>query len=140
MSDGTPFFSRSRLDGSFSTETVVGGKKTVRGVLWQRPLGNDFLHGNVELRYRFRKLFRTGYLAGSAFYDLGRSFDEAPPADLFERGEEDDRWQQGLGVGLRVALHDTFVVALDVGLPVDPELDGPGAKSSTLASTGHSRH
>jgi len=128
MSDGAPFFSRSRLDGSFSTETVVGGKKTVRGVLWQRALGNDFLYGNVELRYRFRKLFRSGYLAGSAFYDFGRTFDDAPPADLFERGEEDDRWHQGLGVGLRVALHDTFVVALDVGFPVDAELDGPGAK------------
>jgi hypothetical protein len=128
MSDGAPFFTRSRLDGSFNTETVVGGKKTVRGILWQRAVGDDFLYGNLELRYRFARLSRTGYLAASAFYDLGRTFDEAPPAALFDRGGDRDRWHQGLGAGLRVALHDTFVVALDVGLAVDPDLDGPGPK------------
>lgn len=128
MSEGAPFFSRSRLDGSFNTETVVGGKKTVRGILWQRAVGDDFLYGNFELRYRFARLFSTGYLAGSAFYDLGRTFDEAPPEVLFDTGADEDTWHQGVGLGLRVALHDTFVVALDAGFAVDPDMDGPGPK------------
>jgi hemolysin activation/secretion protein len=128
MSEGAPFFTRSRLDGSFNTETVVGGKKTVRGIVWQRALGNDFLYGNAELRFRFARLFDTGYLAASTFYDLGRTFDEAPPESLFDRGDDQDRWHQGVGLGLRVALHDTFVVALDAALAVDPDLDGPGTK------------
>jgi hypothetical protein len=128
MSDGAPFFTLSRLDGSFRTETVVGGNKTVRGILWQRAVGRNFAYGNLELRYRFRSLFSTGYLAGSAFYDLGRTFDETPPEGMADRGEEQDRWHQGLGVGLRVAVNDTFVVACDVGLPLDPAMDGPGPK------------
>jgi len=128
ISDGAPFFSLSRLDGSFSTETAVGGKKTVRGILWQRALGERFLYGNLELRYRIMSLFDTGYLAGSAFYDLGRTFDEPPPANLVDRGDDQDRWHQGLGLGVRVALNDTFIVALDVGLPVDGAVDGSGAK------------
>ncbi len=128
VSDGAPFFSLSRLDGSFNTETALGGKKTVRGILWQRALGEDFLYGNLELRYRIRSLFDTGYLATSAFYDLGRTFDHPPPEDLADRGADQDRWHQGLGLGVRVAINDTFIVGLDVGLPVDSAMDGPGAK------------
>jgi outer membrane protein assembly factor BamA len=128
MSNGAPFFSLSRLDGSFGTETVVGGKKTVRGILWQRALGQRFVYGNLELRYRILTLFSTGYLAGSGFYDFGRTFDDPPPDDLADRGEEHDRWHQGLGVGLRVALNDTFILAFDIALPVDAAMDGPGAK------------
>jgi outer membrane protein assembly factor BamA len=128
MSNGAPFFSLSRLDGSFATETVVGGKKTVRGILWQRALGQRFAYGNLELRYRILPLFSTGYLAGSGFYDFGRTFDDPPPDDLADRGDDHDRWHQGLGVGLRVALNDTFIVAFDIALPVDSAMDGPGAK------------
>ena len=128
MSAGAPFFSLSRLDGSFITETAVGGKKTVRGILWQRALGERFLYGNLELRYRLLPLFRTGYLAGSAFYDFGRTLDRPPPGDMADRGDDRDRWHQGLGLGGRVALNATFIVALDVALPVDKTMDGPGLK------------
>ncbi len=128
MSDGAPFFTLSRLDGSFITETAVGGKKTVRGILWQRALGERFLYGNLELRYRVLSLFRTGYLAGSAFYDFGRTFDDQPPGNLADRGNNQDRWHQGLGLGGRVALNATFIVALDIALPADKLMDGPGLK------------
>jgi len=128
MSEGAPFFSLSRLDSSFGTETAVGGNKTVRGILWQRGLGESFLYGNLELRCRVLSLFDTGYLAGSAFYDAGRTFDEAPPDDMVDRGEHSDRWHQGLGLGVRVALNDTFIVALDAAVPVDGSMDGPGLK------------
>ncbi|UCH63978.1 MAG: BamA/TamA family outer membrane protein [Fidelibacterota bacterium] len=128
MSDGAPFFSLSRLDGSFVTETAVGGKKTVRGILWQRALGKRFLYGNLELRYRILSLFQTGYLAGCAFYDFGRTFDEPPPDTMTDRGDDQDRWHRGLGIGGRAAPHSTFIVALDLALPVDKRMDGPGLK------------
>ncbi|MFC1543278.1 BamA/TamA family outer membrane protein [Candidatus Neomarinimicrobiota bacterium] len=128
MSAGAPFFSLSRLDGSFITETAVGGKKTVRGILWQRALGERFLYGNLELRYRILPLFRTGYLAGSVFYDFGRTFDELPPGNLADKGDDQDRWHQGVGIGERIALNSTFIVALDVAIPVDKAMDSPGLK------------
>ena len=40
----------------------------------------------------------------------------------------DLKHNQGLGLGLRVALNDTFIVAFDAAVPVDPEMDGPGVK------------
>ena len=57
-----------------------------------------------------------------------RTFDEAPPAELPDRGADQDRWHQGLGLGVRVAINDTFIVGLDVGFPVAKAMDGPGPK------------
>ena len=128
MSAGVPFFSRSRVDGSFTTETGLGGERTVRGVLWQRASGRRSLYGNLELRYRLRPLNRDGYVALSGFYDAGRTFDSLPPQDLADRGTATDRLHRGLGLGLRVATSATFVIALDVARPLDAELDGPGLK------------
>ncbi len=133
MTDGAPFFSLSRLDGSFITETAVGGKKTVRGILWQRVLGKRFLYGNLELRYRLLPLFSTGYIAASAFYDIGRSFYYIPPnvrlgLIWYDQLGYTDHWHRGVGLGMRAALNATFIVALDVALPVDKAMDGPGLK------------
>ncbi len=128
MSEGAPFFSLSRLDGSFKTETAVGGKKTVRGILWQRMLARHFLYGNAELRYQIIPLFSDGYLAGSVFYDFGRTFDEQQAAVITDRDEKHDRWHQGAGFGIRLAQSSTFIVALDIAFPIDKTMDGPGSK------------
>lgn len=128
MTDGAPFFTMPRLDGSFKTETGLGGNKTIRGVLWQRAVGNRFFYGNLELRYRILSLFRTGYLAGSAFYDFGRTFDEPPPGNMADRGDDQDQWHRGVGIGGRLAPNDTFIMALDLGWAVDASMDGPGVR------------
>ncbi|MCH7939187.1 MAG: BamA/TamA family outer membrane protein [Candidatus Marinimicrobia bacterium] len=101
---------------------------TIRGVLWQRAVGRQLFYSNWELRYRARQLFRSGYLAASAFYDLGRTFDPADARDLPDSGPGSDSWHAGVGAGLRIALSDTFILALDLGWPRDPDLDGQGVK------------
>jgi outer membrane protein assembly factor BamA len=129
MSDGAPFFSVPRLDGSFTSETGLGGNKTIRGVLWQRIAGKRYVYSNLELRYRFLPLFRTGYMAASGFYDFGRSFDEEPANDLYDKSDDaEDHLHQGVGFGLRLAPSDTFILALDLGFPIDGDVDGPGLK------------
>ena len=50
--------------------------------------------------------------------------DRDPP----DRRPGSDRWHQGVGAGLRIALSDTFILALDLDWPRDPDLDGPGVK------------
>lgn len=129
ITDGVPFFSTPRLDGSFATEYGLGGNKSIRGVLWQRAVGRRFFYGNLELRYRVLPLFRTGYLAGNVFYDFGRTFDHQSDKDpYYDRGEANDRLHQGVGFGLRLATSDTFIIALDLGWPVEGDMDGPGLK------------
>ena len=126
--EGSPFFTTPRVDASFVSEMGLGGNKTIRGVLWQRAVGRNFFYGNLEPRYRFLKLGKTGYMAASGFYDFGRTFDEEPASTLKDKGDETDRMHQGIGFGLRLAPSNTFILALDLGFPVDGDLDGPGLK------------
>ncbi|NJM15624.1 MAG: BamA/TamA family outer membrane protein [Bacteroidales bacterium] len=56
------------------TRNGLGGAKTVRGVLRNRVVGEDFLYGNLELRYKFYRAtyFKQNiYAALAAFYDWG---------------------------------------------------------------------
>lgn len=128
MSVGAPFVAEALLDGSFGTVPGLGGYRTVRGILWQRVRGRRLLYGNLELRYQVLPLWSSGYLAVSAYHDLGRSLDEAPAADSADRGEDRDRWHRSLGLGARVAPHATLVVALETGWALDPSMDGAGMR------------
>ncbi|MCH8024761.1 MAG: BamA/TamA family outer membrane protein [Candidatus Marinimicrobia bacterium] len=115
-------------DHEASPQRRLWSELLARWVLWQRAVGRQLFYSNWELRYRVRQLFRSGYLAASAFYDLGRTFDPADANDWSDSGTMSDSWHAGVGAGLRIALSDTFILALDLGWPRDPDLDGQGVK------------
>ena len=127
FSDNAPFFALSQVDGSFVTDVGVGGKKTIRGVLWQRVLGYKTAYGNLELRYFAKQLFTTGYIALSLFTDAGRSFDKSVTG-FYDSGKEQDQLHIGYGFGMHAALSNTFVTALDIAFPLNAEIDGAGMK------------
>ena len=128
MSDGAPFFTVSQQESSFKMVDGLGSGKTIRGILFQRILGRNNLLGNIELRYKFREMFTSGYAALSSFYDFGRSFDSTPILPSGDIGAEDDKLHQGVGIGFRVALNSSFVAAADVGRALDSKTDGEGLK------------
>jgi outer membrane protein assembly factor BamA len=125
FSENAPFFALSQVDGSFITDNGLGGKKTIRGVLWQRVIGHKTAFGNLELRYFAKELFKTGYVAFNLFTDAGRSFDKRVPG--FD-GKEQDQLHVGYGIGMHAALSNTFVTALDIAFPLNAEIDGGGMK------------
>ena len=128
MSDGAPFFTVSQQESSFKMVNGLGSNKTIRGILFQRILGRNNFYGNIELRQKIRKMFTSGYAALSSFYDFGRSFDSTPILPPSDMGTEDDKLHQGVGVGFRVALNSSFVVAADMGTALDSKTDGKGLK------------
>lgn len=128
MSEGVPFFTATQLDGSFQVQTGIGGGKTIRGVVYQRVNSRNNFYGNFELRYKIADVFTTGYAAVSSFYDLGRSFDTASMLAEEDIGSVDDKFHQGIGAGIRLAINSTFIVAVDIGKAVDPSIDGGGLK------------
>ena len=77
LSGTAPFFYQSqvitsRLTGA--TNEGLGGASTLRGVLRNRVVGDGFLLGNYELRWKplyFRFLKQDCYLGINAFYDFG---------------------------------------------------------------------
>ena len=128
MSNGAPFFTVSQQEGSFKMTDGLGSNKTIRGILYQRILGRNNLFGNIELRYKFRKMFKSGYAALSSFYDFGRSFDSTPilpPADV---GIMNDNLHQSVGAGFRIAFNSSFVAAADMGFALDSKTDGEGVR------------
>ena len=125
-----PFYMQSYLISSYSKGVNVeglGGKKSLRGILRNRVMGDDVAYANVELRWkfwRFRLLNQRFYLAWSGFWDSGTVVDPIEvdksllPASVEQDryfGREEDALHHSLGTGLHVAMNRNFIVAVDFG-------------------------
>lgn len=136
LSGKAPFFYQSqvmtyRLTG-YSSEGL-GGSGTLRGVMKNRVLGDAFILGNVELRWKplYFKLFnRDSYLGLNLFYDLGMVTKniEFPDnlqttfnnnmsgynyTDFFNPGGE--KFHHCAGISIMPVWGQNFVVAIDIG-------------------------
>jgi outer membrane protein assembly factor BamA len=119
------------LNGGFSMDRDgLGGSKTLRGIQRNRIVGEDFVFGNLELRWKFLKTHiknQNIYLALSTFSDFGMitgkyKFDRSGiPAEYLSTFFPDDKEKLHItyGAGLHVALNQNFVVAIDYGLAAD---------------------
>ncbi|TAL59611.1 MAG: hypothetical protein EPN88_17085 [Bacteroidetes bacterium] len=137
ISGHTPFFYQSqvitsRLTG-YSSEGL-GGYSSLRGVLWNRVVGDAFFMGNIELRWKplyFKFLKQDCYLGLNGFYDFGivtkdiklpnnleAVFESVTYpfenfSDYFKPGP--DKLHQSAGVSVMLAMNQNFVVAIDIG-------------------------
>ena len=136
LSGEVPFFYQSqvltsRLTGY--TSEGLGGSGTLRGVLKNRVVGDDFFLGNVELRWKpvYFKLFsQDWYLGLSLFYDLGvvtknielpgnlqstfgNNMTQYNFSDFFKPGEE--KIHQCAGISIMPVMNENFVIAVDIG-------------------------
>lgn len=117
----------SNIDG-------LGGSKTVRGLMRNRLVAESVAFANVELRWKFsyfKFLNQNCYLAASPFMDFGTTVKKmevdlsgVPDAEKAEHfAENKEGLHSTYGVGLHFAMNQNFVVAADVGLPIN-EQDG----------------
>jgi len=113
------------------TRDGLGGAKTIRGVMRNRVVGDGFVYGNLEMRWKFLRtiLFNQNiYLALSGFLDGGMvtdKFDFIEPTnpdaiEYFSQGS-DEKLHLGAGGGLHIVMNQNFVVAVDYGRALDPE-------------------
>jgi outer membrane protein assembly factor BamA len=136
LSGKAPFFYQSqvltyRLTGQSSEG--LGGVSTLRGVLKNRVIGDAFVLGNVELRWKlihFTFLKKESYLGLNLFYDLGMATKgiELPDnlqstfnsnmskynfGDFFNPGGE--KLHHCAGISIMPVWGQNFVVAIDIG-------------------------
>jgi hypothetical protein len=135
--DKMPFYMMPFVFDSKLARDGVGGKKTVRGILRNRLVGEDYLFGNLELRWKMYKtviLNQNFYLALSGFLDGGMVTGKYPVPSkqtLLDNGmtesqynnhfnEENESLHVSYGAGLHFVLNENFIVAVDYGLANKP--------------------
>ena len=145
VSGNVPFFYQSQVITSMltgATSEGLGGASTIRGVLKNRVLGDGFIMGNVELRWKplyFKFLKQECYLGLDGFYDFGRVTKNIKLPDnlrnnfdSYYEGSEDfnnyfkpgtEKLHQSVGTSIMLAMNQNFVVAIDIGKALN-EQDG----------------
>ena len=136
LSGEVPFFYQSqvitsRLTG-YSSEGL-GGSSTLRGILQNRVIGDAFVLGNFELRWKpvhFRLFNQDSYIGLNLFYDFGMAIKpiELPDnlqstfnsrmtgynyQDFFNPGAE--KPHHCAGISIMPVWGQNFVVAVDIG-------------------------
>ena len=130
-----PFFAQpmmitSILKGAYSEG--LGGGKSVRGILRNRVVGDGFVYGNMELRWKFvhfRFLNQNIYLALNTFVDGGKVITPIEfNSSLVPAGDYEDYFNQEkddihltIGAGFRFAMNQNFIVACDFGKTTNAE-------------------
>lgn len=123
-----PFYRKPQLISTFATRTVttgLGGNSTLRGILQNRVVGDGFAMANVELRWKMVK-FNVGkqnfYVGTNFFWDGGYIYDPVdvdyslvPLVDRTNYFTEEDGLHHAVGLGLKIAMNENFVVSADVG-------------------------
>jgi len=131
-----PFYVQPLLITSFlrgNTNEGLGGSKSLRGILRNRIVGDGIAMGNLELRWKFVR-FNIGatnvYLGLNGFVDGGLVFS---PIEIdmnsvtLNEGEtlkmffdvDNDALHMSAGAGLRIAINQNFIVAVDFGKAFD---------------------
>jgi len=124
-----PFFMLPFVYNTNITRDGLGGAKTIRGVLRNRIVGNDFAYSNIELRWKFLKkvIFRQNfYISLNTFFDAGMvtrnyEYNTALIPQNYFAATKSETLHLGYGLGVRLALNDNFVVAVDYGMAAKEE-------------------
>ncbi|MFN8208036.1 MAG: BamA/TamA family outer membrane protein [Bacteroidales bacterium] len=111
------------------TRDGLGGAKTIRGVLRNRVVGDGVALGNLELRWKVLRTVianQNFYIALSGFLD-GGIVTQPYKLDMtaLSQTQKDDlgllstneSLHIGYGGGIRFALNENFIVAVDMGWP-----------------------
>jgi outer membrane protein assembly factor BamA len=137
LSGKGPFYYRSQMISSVLTQSAaggLGGAKTLRGVRRNRVVGDGVVYGNAELRWKFVRFDLINnhfYLGLNAFTDFGKvtkkvelenqiaPVSSIPQPDYFNWGAE--KMHYSYGAGLRAAMNENFIIAVDYGLAADKQ-------------------
>jgi hypothetical protein len=131
-----PFYYQSQILTSVMngpSTTGLGGAKNLRGIRRNRIVGDAYLLGNLELRWKFArmKLINQNFYWGiNSFVDFGKvtknidintiNFPASEIAsDYFNKGGEG--LHTSFGAGLRLVMNYNFVIAFDYGIATNSQ-------------------
>ncbi len=125
----------------------LGGSKTLRGVQRNRVVGDGFLYGNAELRWKivyFKFINQNFYLGANFFYDVGMATSlidvnvedledylldqEGFPGESIDDYyiDEKDKPHSSAGAGIKIAMNENFIISADFGKTFNAQDGGTG--------------
>jgi len=130
-----PFYVQNLIITSFlrgATEEGLGGVRNLRGIPRNRVVGDGVAYANVELRWKFfhtRWINQNFYFGLNTFFDAGQVIqkidlrEKAKALNLPDESDYFDFDTESLhisyGLGLRIAMNQNFIVAIDYGRATD---------------------
>lgn len=121
-----PFYMQGMMSSSYKTTDGLGGSKTVRGIMRARLVGDGYLYGNLEARWKivhFKLANQNFYFGVNPFVDAGMvvqpfSFDDSGvPAAVYEDYFNDTKETVhiGYGMGIKLAMNQNIILSVDYG-------------------------
>ncbi len=132
-----PFYLQGMMPNSRTTVDGLGGNKTVRGIMRARMVGDGYVYGNLEARWKivhFTLANQNFYFGINPFVDAGMviqpyQYDKTNiPAGVYSDyiSGSDETLHIGYGMGIKLAMNQNMILAVDYGF----------AGSSNDGSTG----
>ena len=131
-----PYYAQPELITSYlvaATNSGLGGKSSVRGILRNRIIGNDVAFGNFEFRYKFLRfewLKQNFYLGTNVFFDSGiilkpiemnlASVSATDKSNYFANYEA-GKLHSAAGAGLKIGWNENFIISVDFGKAFDKQ-------------------
>jgi len=110
----------------------LGGSRYLRGARRNRVYGDGVVYGNLELRWKFARMNfinQKFYWGLNGFMDFGQvvkkidfnlpASSTEPMSDYFNPGAE--KMHGTFGAGLRIAMNQNFVIAVDYGVAMNKQ-------------------
>jgi outer membrane protein assembly factor BamA len=125
-----PYYAQPLLITSYliaATNTGLGGKTSLRGILRNRVIGDDVGFGNFEFRYKFFRfdLFKQNfYLGTNVFFDSGiilkpieMDLSKVSSSDkaLYFNDYSAGKFHSSAGIGLKIGWNENFVISAEFG-------------------------
>ena len=131
-----PYYAQPELITSYlvaATNSGLGGKSSVRGILRNRVIGNDVAFGNFEFRYKFLRfewLKQNFYVGTNVFFDSGiilkpiemnlSSVTVTDKSNYFANYET-GKLHSAAGAGLKIGWNENFIISVDFGKAFDKQ-------------------
>jgi outer membrane protein assembly factor BamA len=120
-----------------ATSEGLGGGKSVRGLLRNRVIGDGFMYGNIELRWkavRFNFINQSFYIGVNGFTDFGMVTKKIEVEPDFNNGwvssdffnPDAEKLHFTAGGGLRIVMNENFIIAIDLGKAFNEQDGGMG--------------
>jgi hypothetical protein len=142
-----PFYLQSNIATPYLRQVYsegLGSMNTLRGMLYNRVVGDGYAWGNVEARVRlfdFRLFGQEWYMAMNPFFDAGKvvqpyrleemkraeiaAVADGEPAGLVYSGR-DEVLHASAGMGVKLVMNRNFIVSVEWGKPFDEQDGGSG--------------